>query len=75
MWHPNIGSIVSEEIGAADWKVYQAEADKQYGHAGSLRKNTLHIGASLAQAWAAGKKSPSLDRLCVEILDSVRCVQ
>jgi hypothetical protein len=42
MWHSNIGAIVSEEIGAADWQAFQAEADKQYGHAGNLRK-TLSI--------------------------------
>lgn len=75
MWHPNIGAIVSEEIGAADWNIYQAEADKQYGQAGSLRKNSLHIGASLALAWNAGKRSPSLERLCGEILNPASSVQ
>ncbi|NOS82781.1 MAG: AAA family ATPase [Nitrospira sp.] len=75
MWHSNIGAIVSEEIGAADWQAFQAEADKQYGHAGNLRKNTLHIASSLAQAWASGKRSPSLDRLCGEILNPTSSVQ
>lgn len=75
MWHSNIGAIVSEEIGATDWKIYQAEADKQYGQAGGLRKNSLHIGASLALAWDAGKRSPSLERLCGEILNPTSSVQ
>ena len=75
MWHSNIGAIVSEEIGATDWKIYQAEADKQYGQAGSLRKNSLHIGASLTLAWDAGKRSPSLARLCGEILNPTSSVQ
>jgi|CXWL01.1.fsa_nt_gi predicted ATP-dependent endonuclease of OLD family len=75
MWHSNIGAIVSEEIGAADWQAFQAEADKQYGHAGNLRKNTLHIASSLAQAWASGKRSPSLERLCGEILNPTSSVQ
>ncbi len=75
MWHSNIGAIVSEEIGATDWNIYQAEADKQYGQAGSLRKNSLHIGASLALAWNAGKRSPSLERLCGEILNPTSSVQ
>ena len=69
MWGADIGATVGGEIGAAEWQAYQAEADKQYGHAGNLRKNTLHIGACLAQAWAAGKTSPSLERLCAEILN------
>ncbi len=75
MWHSNIGVVVREEIGVADWQAYQAEADRQYGHAGNLRKNTLHIGGSLAQAWAAGKRSPSLESLCREILNPASSVQ
>jgi predicted ATP-dependent endonuclease of OLD family len=74
MWHSNIGNMVREEIGQTEWQTYQAEADKQYGHAGNLRKNTLHIGASLAQAWDSGKKSSSLERLCMEILNLANSV-
>jgi hypothetical protein len=69
IWHSNIGAIVRDDIGAADWQAYQAEADRQYGHAGNLRKNTLHIGTTLAQAWANGKRSVNLERLCVAILN------
>ena len=69
MWHSDIGSVVEAEIGSADWATYRSEADKRYGHAGGLRKNFLHIGASLAFAWQAGKRSTSLERLCSEILD------
>lgn len=70
MWHSDIGAIVETEIGADDWAAFRAEADKRYGHAGGLRKNTLHIGASLAFAWEADKRSPSLERLCAEILNA-----
>lgn len=69
MWHSDIGSVVKSEIGEDDWADYRAEADKRYGHAGGLRKNSLHIGASLAFAWEAGKRSPSLEQLCSEILN------
>lgn len=69
MWHSDIGAVVETEIGTDDWATYRAEADKRYGHAGGLRKNSLHIGASLAFAWEAGKRPPSLERLCSEILD------
>ena len=75
MWRSNIGALIRAEIGAAEWSAFQAEADKQYGHAGGLRKNTLHIGFCLAQAWESGKKSPSLERLCNEILNPAVSVQ
>ena len=70
MWHSDIGSVVQSEIGKDDWVGFRAESDKLYGHAGGLKKNSLHIGASLAFAWDAKKRSPSLQRLCNEILDS-----
>lgn len=75
MWHSDIGAIVEAEIGAADWATYRTEADKRYGHAGGLRKNSLHIGASLAFAWDAGKRSASLERLCADILDAGNSVR
>lgn len=75
MWRSNIGALIRAEIGAADWSVFQAEADKQYGHAGGLRKNTLHIGFCLTRAWESGKRSPSLERLCNEILNPAVSVQ
>lgn len=74
MWHSDIGAVVEAEIGKEDWAVYRAEADKHYGHAGGLRKNSLHIGASLAFAWAAGKRSASLERLCDEILNPTNVI-
>lgn len=74
MWHSDIGSTVKGEIGEADWAVYSAEADKQYGHAGGLQKNVLHIAAALERAWKAGKHSSSLERVCTELLDPTKCV-
>lgn len=75
MWRSNIGALIRAEIGAAEWSAFQTEADKQYGHAGGLRKNTLHIGFCLTQAWESGKRSPSLERLCAEILNPASTVQ
>jgi putative ATP-dependent endonuclease of the OLD family len=74
MWHSDIGSTVKSEIGEADWAIYSAESDKQYGHAGGLQKNVLHIAATLEQAWKAGKRSACLERVCKEILDPTKCV-
>ena len=68
MWHSDIGTIVEADIGKDDWAKFRAEADKRYGHTGGLRKNALHIGASLAFAWDAGKRSANLERLCTDIL-------
>lgn len=67
-WSSDIGTVVENDIGAKDWAGYQNKADALYGHVGSLRKNPLHIGASLALAWDEGKKSSSLEGLCDKIL-------
>ncbi|MCY3827151.1 MAG: hypothetical protein OXG10_07240, partial [Candidatus Dadabacteria bacterium] len=69
MWNSDIGSIVKNDIGENEWKSFQDKADKKYGQAGSLRKNSLHIGASLAFAWDDGKQSDNLKQLCREILE------
>ncbi len=68
MWHSDIGSIVKSDIGQ-EWTTFRAKADRRYGHAGNLQKNALHIGASLAFASEAGKRSANLEQLCQAILD------
>ena len=70
MWHSEIGSIVEDDIGKDAWATFQSKADERYGYAGRLRKNALHIGASMAFAWEAGKRSANLERLCTEILST-----
>lgn len=74
MWHSNIGSVVKSEIGDVDWKDFSAKADALYGQAGNLQKNVLHIGAALSFAWDAGKRSPSLERVCAVILDPANSI-
>ena len=69
MWHSDIGSIVETDIGKDEWAAFRAETDNRYGHAGGLRKNSLHIGASLALAWDAGKRPTSLAQVCDAILE------
>ena len=75
IWHSDIGAVVEEEIGAEDWLNYQNQADQRYGQVGGLKKNSLHIGASLVFAWNGGKRSKSLERLCLEILDPKNVIQ
>ena len=68
MWNSDIGCIVENDIGKDEWEFFQNKADNIYGNAGGLKKNTLRIGASLALAWDARKRSTNLKRLCKEIL-------
>ena len=74
MWHSDIGSIVEADVGKDEWAAFHADADNRYGHAGGLRKNSLHIGASLALAWDAGKRSTSLAQVCDAILEPEKFV-
>ena len=74
MWHSDIGSILKEEFGSDKWAAYCSKADTYYGQIGGLRKNTLHIGASLAFAWDDGNRSQVLDRLCDAILDAENAI-
>ena len=61
--------VEKEEIGAEEWANYSIQADNLYGQIGGLKKNSLHIGASLAFAWEEGKVSKSLEALCIRIID------
>ncbi|MYB40494.1 AAA family ATPase [Candidatus Saccharibacteria bacterium] len=74
MWHSDIGVIVEADIGKDEWAAFRARADQRYGHAGSLRKNLLHIGASLAFAREAGKHPASLVQVCTAILEPTNYV-
>ena len=74
MWHSEIDSIVEDDIGKDAWATFRTKADERYGYAGRLRKNALHIGASLAFAWEAGKRSSNLERLCNQILSGENSV-
>ncbi|WP_422001741.1 ATP-dependent nuclease [Reyranella sp.] len=74
LWKSDIGAVVEEDIGSTDWAAAQAEADKLYGHAGHLKKNTLHIGTRLAFVWGKGLRSSNLERACQDILDLTKCI-
>ncbi len=68
MWNTEIGSVVESDIGQDFWKGYCEKAEKMYGQVGNLQKNMLYIGTVLSLAWDEGKKSPSLEKLCRELL-------
>jgi predicted ATP-dependent endonuclease of OLD family len=69
MWRNEIGDVVKDEIGGADWQSYRAQADKEYAHGGDLHKNVLHIATSLTLAWNNGRKSDSLMKLCRKLVE------
>lgn len=69
MWRNEIGDVVRDEIGEAEWQSYRAQADKEYGYAGDLHKNVLHIATSLTLAWHDGRKSDSLIKLCRKLAE------
>ena len=69
MWHSDIGAVVEADIGKSGWDAFRSKADVRYGHTSGLRKSSLHIGASLAFAWEAGKRPPSLEEICGAILE------
>jgi putative ATP-dependent endonuclease of OLD family len=68
MWHSEIGSVVEEDIGEADWQQFLAQTNQELGQPGSLQKNGLQIALTLSKAWDAGKRSKHLEELCTRIL-------
>lgn len=69
MWNSEIGSVVEEDIGAANWQRYRNYADAQLGQPGGSNKNNLHIAIALAKAWEDGNRSKNLDDLCQRIVE------
>ena len=65
MWQSDIGAIVREDIGEEDWSIFHDEASRIYGHLKKKGKNVLHLGATLALAWNAGKRSCNLNDFAV----------
>lgn len=68
MWPTEIGRVVVGELDATKLPSFQNAARAHCGHIKDLEKNSLYIADWLSGAWAAGVKSPSLERLCNEIL-------
>ncbi len=72
MWSSDIADVVAKEVGKDLWSECVEKADADFGHPGNLQKNALSIAATLNYAWNRGKRSRSLDRLCVEIIGFTR---
>ncbi|HEV7228588.1 ATP-dependent nuclease [Brevundimonas sp.] len=68
VWPFDLGKSLKEDVGKADWEKFGTTASQLCGGAGGLHKNTVHIGARLQEAHAAGKPPQTLERLCEAIL-------
>lgn len=72
-WPENIGDLVgselAESLGRDVLEVITQQAMAECGHAPSLKKNTRFIQAKMQLSHAAGGVSPSLNRLCTEIVE------
>lgn len=70
MWCSEIGVVVAEDIGKADWDLIADQVRTKYGiDVGDVNKNSLFIGYRLMEAWEQNKKSPTLSKLCNAIID------
>lgn len=72
MWHSEIKTVASDDLGAAGWRQLQEQAEAAFGHVGDLDKNCMFIAELLTRAWEAGHRFPTLERLCEKILDFAR---
>lgn len=67
VWQTNIANALAADAGKDTWAALGQSVNKEFGHVGNLKKNTLAIGAKVAKAWDNGCKFPTLDRLVSSI--------
>ncbi len=72
VWPESITEILKNEVDPTVLATCEAKANALYGHAGSLQKNTLHIGSKLQFLFDAGIRPVSLDKLCDSILSTAK---
>lgn len=68
VWPFNIGETIKAGINPEKLKGYEDKASALYGHAGGLKKNSLHVGSKLQFAFEDGNRPACLDQLCEVIL-------
>jgi hypothetical protein len=71
MWPSEIEKTVTDEVGKEKWTTLQQKVrtEHEINDVGGLDKNATFVRLVLAQAWEDGIKIPSLEKLCVAILD------
>ncbi len=65
-WPRDIGSIVRADYTPDEWELWKTQTNVEIG--GGKDKNPLLIAGILTKAWASGKPSPSLVKLCDHLL-------
>jgi len=68
MWKSELGEVVKADFNANELDPFMEKARINCGHIGGLEKNQLFIADFLTEAWNAGKKSQTLEKLCTEII-------
>lgn len=67
-WPICLAAQIESDVGTEQWRRYQQAADREWGHAGGLRKNPLHIASCIKAALDDGIAIPTLHELCTRIL-------
>jgi predicted ATP-dependent endonuclease of OLD family len=67
-WKSTMGDIVRGDFDPKELETFMAKARHHCGHVGGLDKNGLFIADFLTEAWNAGKRSGTLQKLCSEII-------
>lgn len=67
-WPTCLADQIVADVGEARWETYRQRADSEWGHAGGLRKNPLHIASCVKAALDEGVPIPTLAELCERIL-------
>jgi len=75
LWATNIGTAVEADYQAQDVKKWKESCEQKHGQIGGLEKNSLFIADFLSAAWDEHKTSPTLERLCVALLEFARKTQ
>lgn len=67
-WPTSFAEEIGSEVGKSRWENYQQAADVEWGQAGGLRKNPLHVASCVKAALDDQVPIPTLAEICGRIL-------
>ena len=67
MWHSELGAVIEADFAKDELVPFKAKAQVACGHIGGS-KNSIFIAEFLSEAFDAGKRSATLEKLCRTIL-------
>ncbi len=68
MWHSELGDVVEADFAKDELSPFMEKAQVACGHVAALGKNSVFIAEFLSEAFDAGKRSATLEKLCRAIL-------